>query len=176
MLVDEARECRLDIAFAASMQDQRLNAECARCTLHVSNLGFRSWIPRVDEEADNFGAGVQVAQPIQPLCPKGVSNKSYSCDIFPGTVESGNDTEIDRIGADRENDRNGCGCSFGSHCRGRRESNDRGDGVRYEIAGQCRQAVEARIRGPIFDCKIAPLDIASVFEAPPNALICRSSS
>src|SRR6266511_5637855 len=40
-------------------------------------------------------------------------------------VETGNDTEIDRVGADHENDRNGCSCSFGSYCSWRGGSRQR---------------------------------------------------
>jgi len=136
--LDGVCESRLDIALAAGRQDKGLNAECARCGLHVSNLGFRSWIPGVDEEADNFGTRDQFAHQFQPFCPKSVGNKSYSCDIATGTVETGNETEIDRVSAERENDWNGCSCSFGSHCRRRGERNDRGYGVRHQIGGHCR--------------------------------------
>jgi hypothetical protein len=60
--LDEARERRLEIAFAAGIQDQELNAEFARCSLDVSGLGFSSGIPGVDEEANNSGARDQLAQ------------------------------------------------------------------------------------------------------------------
>jgi hypothetical protein len=157
-VLDEARESRVDIAFAPGMQDQGLNVECARCSLHVSNLEFRSGISGVDEKADNSDARDQLVQQFQPFCPEGIGKKSYSYEIATGTVEIGNETEIDRVSAHCENDWNGCGCSFGSYCRRRAERNDRGYGIRYQIGGHCRQPVEARIGRAIFDCEIAPLE------------------
>ena len=71
----------------------------ARGSLQVSNLEFRSGISGVDEEADNSDARDQLAQQFQPFCSKGVGKKSYSCDIATGTVELGNETEIDRVSA-----------------------------------------------------------------------------
>ena len=139
-----------------------------RCGLHISNLRFRSGVPRVGEQADNIGARDQFAQHSQPFCPECVDNKRHARDIAAGTVETRNETEIDRVRAGRENDRNGCGCSFGSHCSRRGEGNDRIYGTRHQIGGQCRQAVEARIGRAIFDCEIAPFDIAGILEALPN--------
>ena len=86
-----------------------------------------------------------------------------------GTVEIGYETEIQRISADREDDRNGCGCSFGGRCSRRGKRNYRGRWVGYQISGQCRQSVEVRIGRAIFDCDIVAFDIASLLEALPNS-------
>jgi hypothetical protein len=46
-LLNEARERRVDIAFAAGIQDQELDAECVRRSLDVSDLRFRSGVAGV---------------------------------------------------------------------------------------------------------------------------------
>ena len=83
-------------------------------------------------------------------------------------IETGNEIEFDGIGTSRKNDRNSGGCSFGRHCSRRGERNHRCHGVGHQLGGQCRQAVEARIGRAIFDCEIAPFDIASILEPLPN--------
>src|SRR5262245_18936449 len=99
------------------MQGQGLNVGCVRCSLHVSHLKVRNCISVMNEEADKCDARYQFLQQFQPFCLEGVGKKSYSCEIATGTVEIGNETEIDRVSAHRENDWNGSGCSLGSHCR-----------------------------------------------------------
>src|SRR5262249_6111782 len=97
-----------------------------------------------------------------------VDDKRHARDVAAGTVETRNETEIDWVGAGRENDRNGRGCSFASQCSRRGKRNDCVHRVRHQIGGQCRQSVEAGIRRAIFDCDIESFDIASVLEAPAN--------
>ena len=59
-----ALEGRVGLAFAAGLQDQELDAQCARRSLRISDLGFRSGIPGVDEQTDNSGARNKFAQQI----------------------------------------------------------------------------------------------------------------
>jgi hypothetical protein len=99
------------------------------------------------------------------FAPRVLVTKVTPVTLPPGTVETRNEAEIDRVSADRENDWNGCGCSFGSHSRRRSKRNDHGRWVRHQIGSYCWQPVEARIGRAIFDCEIAPLDVASVLKA-----------
>src|SRR6266404_6818214 len=92
ILLDGARECCVDIAFAACIQDHELNAECARCSLDVSGLGFRGGILGVGEEADYSCARDQLAHQFQSFCPECVDKKSHARNIAAGTVETGNET------------------------------------------------------------------------------------
>ena len=147
----------------------RLNAECTRRDLHISGLGFRSRVSRVDEEPDESGARDQHPQRFQPFCPECGDNKTHARDIAAGTVETGNETEFDRVGADHENDRNGCGCSSGGYRSRRGERNDHGHRVGHQISDQCWQSVEASIGRAIFYCDIAAFDIATVFETLPDS-------
>jgi hypothetical protein len=80
-------------------------AECARRSLNVCGLGLRRGIARVDEEADDGGARYQLTQQFQPFCPERGDDESYTRDIAAGTIETGDETDSDRIGAGREHDR-----------------------------------------------------------------------
>src|SRR5215813_9008636 len=132
-------------------------------------LGFRSWIRRVDEKAHDGSARNQLAQQFQPFCPECVYEESHARDIAAGTIETGNEAEIDRIGTDREYDRNGCGCGFRGERSRRGQRNDRGRGIGRQLGSHCRQSVEATIARAIFDRDIAPFDIAGVLEAVPDS-------
>jgi len=104
-----------------------------------------------------------------PLRPECVDQKSHSCDIAAGAVETGNETELpDRVGANHENDRNGSGCSFGCHRRLRGQRNNHGHRVGHQLSGQFRQPVEATIGRAIFDRNVATFDIASLLQALSN--------
>ena len=70
MLLNETREGCVDIAFAAGIQGNELDAVCARRSLNVCGLGLRRGISGVDEEADNGGARHQFTQQFQPFCTK----------------------------------------------------------------------------------------------------------
>ena len=169
-LLDRTREGRVDLAFAAGIQDHEFNTECMRCSLDVLDLRFRGGIPGVDEEADDGGARGQLAQQFQPFCPECVDKKRHARDVAAGAVQTENEAKFDRIGADRENDRGGCACSFGGQCRRRGERNDRGRGVGHQLGGQCRQPLEATIGRAMFDCQVTALDVAGALQALSNSI------
>jgi len=98
-----------------------------------------------------------------------LTKKVHARDIAAGTIETGNEAEIDRISTDREYDRYGCGCSFRGQRSRRGQRNDRGRGIGRQLGSYCRQSVEATIAGAIFDRDIAPFDIAGVLEALPDS-------
>ena len=58
-------------------------------------------------ETDYLRARDQLTQQLQPLRPECVDQKSHSRDIAARAVETGNETELDRISADRKNNRSG---------------------------------------------------------------------
>src|SRR5262249_11204855 len=112
-LLSEARERRFDVAFAARTQDLKLEPECARRGLHVSYFGFGSRVRWVEEKTHSSGTRHQLAQQLQPFRSKRFDQKIYTGDIAAGSAETGNQTKLDGVGAGHENDRNGCGGSFG---------------------------------------------------------------
>src|SRR5262249_60527920 len=65
---------------------------------------------------------------------EGDEEESHARDIAAGAVETGHETELDGIGADRENDRNVSGCRFSSQRSRRAKRKDRGHGVGYRAA------------------------------------------
>src|SRR5262249_49549665 len=95
--------------------------------------------------------------------------KGHARDIATGTIETGYETEINRISTDRKYDRNGCGCSLGGQRSRRADHNDRGRGVGHQLGSQCRQSVEATIARAILDRDIAAFDVAGVPKTLPNS-------
>src|SRR4029077_6534989 len=168
MLLNETREGCVDIAFAAGIRGNELDAVCARRSLNVCGLGLRRGISGVDEEADNGGARHQLAQQFQPLRPERVDKEGHSRNVAAGAVETGHETDIDRIGAYREDNRNVWGCRFGGQRSRRAKCKDRGHGVSYQVGRHCRQSVEFTTSHAIFDCHIAAFDIAGFLEALPE--------
>src|SRR5262249_16742692 len=68
-LRDEARERRVDVAFAACVLDVEMQAKYARSCLHVARFGLRSWIGWVDQDADRSGRWDEFVEQLQPfLC------------------------------------------------------------------------------------------------------------
>jgi len=86
-----------------------------------------------------------------------------------GSIEAGNEAKIDRIGADREYDRNGCGCRLCRQRSGRGGRNDDCRQIGHQFGGKCRQAVEATIGRAIFDRDVVAFDIAGFLESLPNS-------
>src|SRR5262245_63507337 len=104
MLLNEVREGGVDIAFAAGIQGNELDAVCARRSLNVCGLGLRCGISGVDKEADNGGVRHQFTQQFQPFCPKGIDEKSHASDVTAVTVETENETEIDHTSTHHQED------------------------------------------------------------------------
>ncbi len=113
--------------------------------------------------------GIRSRSKFQPFCPERGGEKGHTRDIAAGTIETGHETEINRIGTGRKYNRNDCGCSLGGQRSRRRERNDRGRGVGHQLGSQCRQSVEATIARAILDCDIAAFDVAGVPKTLPNS-------
>src|SRR5262249_48176991 len=98
-----------------------------------------------------------------------VVQKTRSSDVATRPVKAGHQTKLDRVTADRENDRNGRRCSFG---RERRRSaldrNDHGYLAANQIGRQRRQSVQLTLRPAVLHCDIAALDIVGFFETLPD--------
>src|SRR5262249_18368337 len=137
-LVGEAREGGVDGGFAARTLDWEPQPKRERGSLRVSSLGFGSWIRWVDKETDNGRAGDQLAEQFQPFRGEGGDQKRHPRDIPTRPIETGNQTELDRIGTGREYNRNGRSCSFGRYCSRRADCKDDGYRVGDQRGGQCR--------------------------------------
>src|SRR5262249_13522950 len=123
------------------MRGSMPDACAAFCTALIwdSEVGF----PGLVRKPMTLALGTSFAHHSQPFRPECVDDKRHARDVAAGTVETRNETEIDRVGAGRENDRNGCGCSFASQCGRRGERDDRVHRIRHQIGGPSRQSVAA---------------------------------
>jgi hypothetical protein len=97
--------------------------------------------------------------------------KVVPVDIAARSVKAGNETEFDRVSADREHDRSGRRCGFGGECRRRAlDRNNHGNAAANQIGGQCWQSVETTLGPAIFDRDVAALDIAGFVETSPDGV------
>src|SRR5262245_57071745 len=163
-LLDEAREGSLDIAFTACIQDWQLKPKRDPRGLHVSGLDLGNGSRRVTQQAARCAARHQFAQQLQLLCRQCGDQKVNARHIAAGSVETGNEAKIDRVGASGEYDRNCGSCSFGCQRSRWGDRNDYGRWVSDQFGGQCRQSLKATIGRNIFDRNIAAFDIAGFLE------------
>jgi hypothetical protein len=143
---------------------------CARRTLDIPGLRFRSRISGVDQDPDDCGVRDKFAQQLQPFCPECVDEKRHPGDVATWTVEAGNEAQLYRVGTNREYDRRGRAGIFHRDCSWRRERNDHRRAIGHQLGGQCGQSVEAAIRRTVFDCEVAALDVAGALKALPNSV------
>jgi len=92
-------------------------------------------------------------------------SKCYDAgEIGAWPIETGNQTECDRVCPHLENDRNGRGCCLGGSCRGYTGCDDQRRLTPHEISGQRRQAV-VLIRRPQFHGQVLSFDITTLAQA-----------
>src|SRR5262249_13716094 len=96
----------VDVAFAACFDHEQLLTQRARRRPHVARIERRNGIARIDEESERFGFGKQLVQQLELLgfehFPQG-GNGGY---VSARLVETGNETELDRVTAGVERDGN----------------------------------------------------------------------
>src|SRR5262249_5670996 len=113
----------------------------------------------------------QIVEQFQPFGCERVVQEGRSSDIAARSVEAGNETEFDRVAADREYDWNARRCGFGGKwCRRALDCHDHSHAVANQIGSQCRQSVETTLGPAIFDRYVAALDIAAFIEASPDGI------
>src|SRR5262245_26311883 len=165
--------CRTALSKAASVSRPLLalrikswtpNARAAACASRIwdSEVGF----PGLTSKPITVASGTSSRNSSSRFAPSVFETKVTPVMLPPGRLKF--DTrQSHRIGARRKDDRNCCGCSFGSHCSWWGQRDDRGYRISYQISGHCRQSVEARVGRAIFDCDVAAFDITSILEALP---------
>src|SRR5262249_51304657 len=81
------------------------------------------------------------------------------------------ETEIDRVFGDAENDGKACGRSLCCECRRGTHGNDHGHLATQQFTGHGRQPIVLALSKPILDPQVVPLDIACLRQAESD---CRS--
>ena len=110
--ISALRRCSPKLANAASISCSvlafmiRRQAEGLGCGLHVLRFVRSFRIGRVDEIAGRADVRHELAQRAQPFRSQHVAEKGYARDIAAGSIEGGDETRLDRVSANREDDRN----------------------------------------------------------------------
>jgi hypothetical protein len=71
------------------------------------NIEFGIRVFRVHDHGEHGGVGCQLAHHLQALWSELVVEEHHAGDIAAWTVDARHDAKFDRVGAGRENDRNG---------------------------------------------------------------------
>src|SRR5262245_48086805 len=98
-------------------------------------------------------------------------NRKLTPVALPPGRDARDETEIDRVFGDAENDGKACGRSLCCECRRGAHGNDHGHLAAQQFTGHGRQPIVLALRKPILDPQVAPLDIASLRQAESD---CRS--
>ena len=102
----------------------------------------------------------------EPLCHQLSGEKIDAGRVAARPGEAGDKTELDRVVADAEDDRDGRGCSFG---RERAEAvagrGDHGHVTADQVGHECRQAIVLTLQPVVLDRHVLALDVAGFVEA-----------
>jgi len=114
------------------------------------------------------GLGHQFAHQPKPLGFDLLDEKVGAGRIAAWPGEAGDQTELNRVFADEEDDRDGCGRSFGCQgCKIAAKRDDNSDTAADQIGRQLWKPIEATLLQPaIFDCHILTFDVAGLAETP----------
>ena len=141
-------------------------AECARRLLRVAQhaYGFRKFWAH--HQADDSGIGNEFVQQPESLGNELGTKPVNPRDVAARPVEADDVAQLDRVASGREHDRNRSGRCL-SH-QNRIAASGRGD-YRHlagdQIGCQRRQSIAAIFRKMVFDCHIAPFDVAGFTQA-----------
>src|SRR6266496_2173705 len=104
--LDKGRKRRLEVAVAPCFHIDNLPPHGTRCREYFTCLPLLldRGLSRIDEIADGPRLRSHVEQETKPLRPEFGGNESDARDITAWTIETGDETESDRIDADRDDD------------------------------------------------------------------------
>jgi hypothetical protein len=129
-----------------------------------SGLGHRRL--RIGEDEHIGAARHQLPQQPQPLRPQLLSEIVHAGHVAARPIEAIDKTELDRIGADAEDDRNSAGGGLGRDGRRRAaRRHDDGGTTLNKIGDQIGQSFVLLVRPAIFDHDIAAIDEARFGES-----------
>ena len=82
-------------------------------SLHVSHLGFGIGDCRIHEHGNQASIGNHLPQQFQSFRLQRTGKKAHARDVSAWPIEASDETAVDRVAADCEDDRNRCGCRLG---------------------------------------------------------------
>ena len=165
-LAHKSRECRIDLAAAAGVEDLDLQPHGAGGRLDVS----QSWtsvsrIGRIDEHGHTSRSGHQLAQEFQPLCRQLDREKIDPCQVAarPGRLATrpsltGSSPTTKTIGIVVV-------AALAASAEDDRRSQHHGDLAADQFGRQLRQSIDLILGPAVFDRDVLALDIAGLLQA-----------
>ena len=134
---------------------------------YVSQRGLGSrGIGRIDQHGNPNGLGHQVVQEPQPLGHNFSDEKIDAGRIAARPGKAGDQTQLDRVFADAEDDRDRRGRSFGRKCSSSKAGRgDHGHATADEVSHERRQAIVLALQPVVLDHHVLALDVAGFVEA-----------
>ena len=123
-------------------------------------------IGRIDQHGNPNGLGHQLVQKCQPLRIQLSREKIDPRQVSARPGEAGDETELDRVFADAEDDRDRRGRSFGrkrSRVAGWR--GDNGHATTHEFSHERRKAIELALQPVVLHRYVLALEVAGFVEA-----------
>src|SRR5262249_3943982 len=142
-VVHEGGEGRLDLAPGAGVEDLDLQAHCTSSFRYLSYALGTCDIGRIDQHGNPNGLGHQFLQKCHPLRTQLSCEKIDAGQVSARPGEAGDETELDGVFADAEDDRDRRGRGFG----GKRSSvagwrSDNGDTTTHKVSHERPKAIE----------------------------------
>ena len=161
-ILNERGEGCLKIAVGAGLNYKQFSPKRIRCCLHVSRVGRRIGIDRMDEEADRSCLGNRLVQYLELFGQQTVGQKTHTGNVPARSIEAGNKCNLDGIGANHEDDRNGCARCLRSTCHRSGTCKDHSRFALDQIGYQRRQPTVIALRPAVFDRHALSLDKAGL--------------
>ena len=155
---------RIDVSYGARVQDMESQPQRAGRCLQISRLNIAPGKSRVDERGYSPRLGEQLVQQLQSLPTQFRVQRCHSGEVAARSVQAGNETDLNRIGASDEDNGNRGGCSPGCYRRLAVRGNH-GHPAANQIGRQRGQTIVVTFRPAIFDRHGLALDIPGLAQA-----------
>src|SRR5262249_60176751 len=106
-LLNERGEGYLKVAIGAGLNNRQFSPKRIRCCLHVSCIGLGIRIDRIHEEADRSCLGDRLVQYLELFAQQTIGQETHAGNVPAGSIEAGDNANLDGIGANPEDDRDG---------------------------------------------------------------------
>src|SRR5262249_32229114 len=116
-LLNENCKGPIDLSRGAGVREMDFQPESAGGFLYLPRLVVSSRIGRIDQSADHTGRGRRLVEQLQSFCCKDGTAEPAGGSVAAGTAETCGKTILDRIGPNREHNRDRRSCGVSRECR-----------------------------------------------------------
>jgi hypothetical protein len=167
-LLGKARKGRVNVMADGGLKDIDLLPDRQSRSLNVREKGRGDEKVGIDQHANALGSRLQLMQQSKLLCPELSKDKRDTGDIAARPVETGDETELNRVTTACEDDRDRRSRRFGYHCRGSVMRSDHRHLTAYQISCEVGQSFLLVLRPAILDRDILALDVSGFTNALPE--------